>query len=235
VPSGLLVAVRSCGTLGKVGIPDEKRSATWMRGPLGALAKAIGIVGLAAVAVVGCVAVVRDSLTYDPPPNAEAKRREQILIALQPTTLPAEGLRFIADYSDAGRKTGQGDFELGQPVHVGRQYAFTGEPVASCHAVVDTLVRKGWTVTGPHEGCDRMQKSPPDPEFDRAGSESIYVDLTFQCRGFKVKSLLSLRMDATDDPPQEIELTLEADYPEHADPDPYVSTEPTNPAPVRCR
>jgi hypothetical protein len=216
--------------------PDEKRGATWMRGPLGTLAKAIGIVGLAAVAVVGCGALLLDSMTYDPPPNAEATRREQILIALQPTTLPVEGLRFITEYSDAGRRSGEGDFELGQPVQVGRRYSFTGDPVAACHAAQDRLVSEGWTpVTGTYPGCDEIQHNRASPGFGEPATQSIFAAFGFRCRGFDVDALLSLRLDATRKPPQEIEFVLETDYPTQADPDRYVSTEPTSSAPVRCR
>jgi hypothetical protein len=169
------------------------------------------------VLALGCGALALQSWKWDPPANAEARRREQILVDLQPKDLHVGRLIYVG--SDAGKRAGQGDFQLGDEVSATRRYAFTGEPRHACEAIVKRLIGSGWVEGGPAYGCAVVQKAP-SIKGDGLWRYYLFVDLTFDCVTFQVDARLTLITDEAADPPQEVTLRFETAYPESESPPP---------------
>jgi hypothetical protein len=173
----------------------------------------VGIVVGLVLGLVGCAYTVLESMEWDPPPSAAAEERERMLVALQPDDLGVEGLRYLNGGSTPGKRAGGGPWKLGADVSAGARYAFDGDPIATCEAVVHHLLALGWIPTDYEEGCADVTHFDAYPDLDVAAHEGIYVSLTFDCVAFPVRGDLVLRMDPTEPVPLELSFQLEAAYP----------------------
>jgi hypothetical protein len=163
---------------------------------------AVLVIGVCSLLVGTCVYEGLKSLDWNPPPNAEAKRRERIIDALQPA-LQGDSLRLLLHGSSPGKRAGDGDFQLGDEVRSYRDYAFTGERAAACAIAVDRFLASGWTIPSYASRCDA----------DKPEDKLLYVGLDFDCGQFKVTARVFARVDLTAEVPRRLEVQLEANYP----------------------
>ncbi len=167
------------------------------------------VIGLIAVpAAVGLSLVALWWLfIYRPGPNAEAKRREQVLLALRPDDLSVDGLRLVYSGSSAGLPAGEPPFESEQEVRAVNRYSFTGELTATCEAIVQRFLDDGWALER-YPGCGEVRHPVND-----AGVDLMSAGLVFDCGTFSVSGGVSLRIDPAWDPPRDVTISLQTDYP----------------------
>jgi hypothetical protein len=125
-------------------------------------------------------------------------------------------LRLLSSGSDPGRRSGQGDFQLGDEVSAYLRYAFAEDrdPVALCQLTVDRLAARGWVLGDFEEGCTEVSHFEAEPEFDiLEAHDAIYVNLTYAHPRFRVQGMLELQVDPRDDPPTTLSFTVETGYP----------------------
>ena len=186
----------------------------------------LAIVGGGAVLVLIVGFAVWNEFHYDPPANDEAKRREQLLVALRGEDLGIEGLRLVSSGSDAGRPQGEGPFETGNDVTAGLGYEYEGDAVQTCQTVLDQLLRNGWVLSEHSKGCADVRHEEARPDSGFVEHDVIVVHLRYDCLLFEAEGIIHLNHPALHGGPPDLRFSLSTAYPFAGSPAPGLAIAP---------